>query len=400
MTTANVDVSAFRNDEVFFSFDSSWRPESYDDGHEGLGGRNENNQTALVYVSFDGAAPLKVDFWDSDTGNLGKNETPQRGQSAFYKGDATNEHLEYALFVPDGATNAQFTFGYINAANDWWWAVDNLELANSSNVKFWGEDFDGPGAVTLSDSVNERVRFGYPKVTAANDDPNTTPVPNAFTHTPPTGWSVDNSGAAPGAGIPAAAIGDNNIGSFEWEGWSFTNHDFAIFGSQTSLGGFTKASGNFAIADSDEFDDFGGGDGITKPYGTVLESPTLDISGMAPNTLALQFDSAWQYEDAQTAIITVDYGNGEIEVLHWTSNDADLEHFHGDNTNESVFIELDNPAGATSAKVRFKYLNGNDDYFWAIDNVQIGAAAVPEPASLALAAAAGLALTSLRRRRS
>jgi hypothetical protein len=343
----------------------------------------------VIWASFDGGAPELITLWDSYDGNIGEQESPQLSGD-LYKGDAVNENLSFPVSVPVGATNAKLTLGYINAGNDWWWAVDNLKLSQGA-TDVWTENFEG---VTLGASVNERVDINptFAKVTAANNDPNSTPYPNAFSHTVPAGWNVDNSG------IPAAAIGDNNIGVFEWEGWSVTTRAFSAFASQTSLNNFTKGSGNIAIADSDEFDDLAGATGVTKPITTVLESPTLDITGLAAGALLLQFDSSWQAESGQTALITVDYGNGEVDVLNWNSLAGDPL-FHATNLNETVLLSLANPAGATSAKVRFEYTGGNN-WFWALDNVQIGAAAVPEPTSLAIAALSLSAMGLATRRRS
>ncbi|BBO32936.1 PEP-CTERM sorting domain-containing protein [Lacipirellula parvula] len=388
MTSAAVNVSAYAGQNLTFKFDSSWRAESFDDDHVTLG-RPDNNQTAIVYAIYDGGSPEPIDFWDSDAGNSNAGDTiPDRPASDYYKPDALNENLSYNLAIPVGTTNVQFAFGFINAANDWWWAVDNLSLAQGANPAFWTEGFE---SVTLGPSTNERVSTvaAFAKVTGLNTDAGSTPYPNAFSHTVPAGWNIDNSG------IPAAAIGDNNIGVFEWEGWSVTTRAFSAFASQTSLNNFTKGSGNIVIADSDEFDDLAGADGVTKPITTVLESPIIDISSLAAGTLALQFDSSWQDEEGQLAAITVDYGAGEVIVLNWNSISGDPL-FHGTNLDETVLVDLDNPAGATTAKVRFKYTGGNN-WFWALDNVQIGAA-VPEPASLGLVAL-GLAVAGATARR-
>ena len=392
MTSASINVAAYQNTNLTFSFDSSWRAEGLDDTHTTLG-RPDNNQTAIVYAIIDNdtANPIPLDVWDSDAGNSNAGDTvPDRPASSSYKGDALDESLSYQVSIPGTATSLKFAFGYINAANDWWWAVDNLNLKDSGNASVWSENFDG---VTLGPSTNERkdINPTFSKVTAANNDANTTPYPNAFSHTVPAGWNIDNSGIKP------EAIGDNNVGVFEWEGWSVTTRTFSAFASQTSLNSFTKGTGNIIIADSDEFDDFQGG-GFTNPMTTVLESPTLDITGMAPGSLLLQFDSSWRDESGQTALITVDYGNGEVDVLKWNSLSGDPL-FHGTNLDETVLVNLNNPSGATTAKVRFEYTGGNN-WFWALDNVKIGAAAVPEPSSLALAALTMSALGMAARRRS
>lgn len=390
MSSAQINVAAYQNTDLTFSFDSSWRAEGLDDTHVTLG-RPDNNQTAIVYAIIDGGSPTPLDIWDSDGGNSNAGDTtPDRPASSTYKGDSLDESLSYQVSVPAGASTLQFAFGYINAANDWWWAVDNLNLKDSGNASVWSENFDG---VTLGPSTNERkdINPTFAKVTAANNDAATTPYPNAFSHAVPAGWNIDNSGIKP------EAIGDNNVGVFEWEGWSVTTRTFSAFASQTSLNSFTKGTGNIVIADSDEFDDFQGG-GFTAPMTTVLESPTLDITGLAAGTLLLQFDSSWRDESGQTALITVDYGNGEVEVLNWNSLSGDPL-FHATNLNETVLLNLANPAGATIAKVRFEYTGGNN-WFWALDNVQIGAAAVPEPASLALTAFGVAALGLAARRRS
>jgi hypothetical protein len=99
------------------------------------------------------------------------------------------------------------------------------------------------------------------------------------------------------------------------------------------------------------------------------------LTGLAADTLKLQFDSAWRISGDQTAEITVQYGNGaEMTVLNWHSTSAD-PNFHGTDLNETVNVDLDNPANATTAIVRFKY-TGTDNWFWAIDNIKIGTAAV------------------------
>jgi hypothetical protein len=372
LTTGSINVSSVAGQTVTLSFDSSWRAEGLDDAHTDLG-RPDNNQSAIVWASFDGAAPVFVDgsLWDSVAGNSNPGDNVQDyPASPAYKPDNTNEHVSYNIDVPAGSQNVKLTFGYFNAANDWWWAIDNLALNQGANPAFWTEDFE---SVTLGSSVNERIELG--KVTASNIDAATSPRPNSFTHTTPAGWSIDNSG------IPAGALGDNNMGVFEWEGWSFATREFSVFSAQGDLGSFTKSTGAYAVADSDEFDDLNIGGGTIRPYNTVLDTPAIDITGAAPGSLVLKFDSAWNPEDVQKAIITVDYGSGESEVLRWESVAGAF--FHDKQLNETVLVDLNNPAGATSMTLSFKYLDAGNNWYWAIDNIRIGV--IPEPTTLGMA---------------
>lgn len=389
MTTGNINVVAHRGQVLNFKFDSSWDAEAFDDSHVNAAFNNLNNQSAVVVASFDGGAPVVLDIWDSD---------PMGG---FFKGTAYNETITRPVAVPGTATNVQFTFGYYNAANDWWWAVDNLSLTDGAMATVWSEDFE---SVALGPSVNERIQPGN-KVTAANNDAASAPRPNSFTKTPPAGWSIDNSGINP------IAIGDNNRGVFEWEGWTFANREFWSFSAQGDANSFTKASGPFAIADSDEFADFGGtnaadppgtGD-VTRPMSTALKTPAINIAGVGANTLFLDFDSAWRPEGtAQSAEITVDYGSGPQVVLRWDSDPASPNQHGVDaggapNLNESVSIPLNNPGGATTAQLTFKYLNGSNNWFWAIDNIVVRA--IPEPGSAVLCSLAALGLGLFGHRR-
>lgn len=352
VTTSNINVAGKTN--ITFEFDSSWRDEAADDAHANpvLGG-NVNNQTAVIWASFDGGAPVKVTQWHSDGAGV-------LGDTTGFKDDSVNETLSFPISVPAGATNMKITLGQINAGNDWWWAVDNLEVKQGATT-FWSENFD---AVPLGESVNERQTR---HLVTQSSTPDTTAYPNAFTHTPPVGWSVDNSGFAdPGM------IGDNDYGVFEWEGWSFSTKEFSAAASNSQLLNFTKSTGNYAIADSDAF---GPLDGTLGEMVTVLKTPSIDLTGIAAGALKLQFDSAWQTSGAQAAEITVNYGSGDVQVLRWESND-DNGLLHATNLNETVFVNLNNPAGATSAVVSFKY-NGTDNWFWALDNLKIGTAAAP-----------------------
>lgn len=398
LTTANIPVAGLPLVEL--KFDSSWQPEAYDDAHKNFGVAPDflasNNQTALIWYSFDGgpAASINTATWNSDAGHTSSgpaDDEPTRPASGTFKPTALSETVSHVVAVPAGAQNVKFTFALINSANDWWWTIDNLSVSNGlGDAAFWNENFD---SLPLGPSVNERIDINptFSRITAANNDAGSTPYPGAFTHNGPAGWSTVNSG------IPAAVLGDNNVGVFEWEGWSYSNKDFWKFAGQgaAEVNQFTKGEGVIAIADSDEFADFGS---PAAPFNTLLKTPVINITGLAAGELKLQFDSAWRDEGDQKAIITVDFGGGEIEVLRWESQSAS-PFFHNDNLNETVLLTLPNPAGATTAQVAFKYLDASNNWFWGIDNIVVGAGIVPEPATLGLAACMGLSMIAAGRRR-
>lgn len=377
LTTAPIDVAAHQGQTLNFKFDSSWRPEAFDDDHLNPAFNNKNNQAAVVRVRFDDGTEAYPTFWDSNSGG------------GSYKPDTQNETIAFDINVPATATSAQVSFGYYNAANDWWWAIDNLSLTDSGSNIVWSENFD---AVPLGDSVNERIVRDH--VTVEESTPETDPFPNAFTKTTPTGWGIDNSLGLPGIGDPA-------VGVEEWEGWSFTNSDFWLFVKDSQRSQFTdpatgKASGVFAVADPDNWDNLGDAESQGS-FNSLLETPALDISSVPAGQLAISFDSSWRDEDAQLAQLEVDFGSGWQNVFTWSSDSAD-PNFKDDAPNESVFYLLNNPAGATTAKVRFGMLNATDDWWWAIDNVRIGAA-VPEPTAALLACIGAIGIGLFGRRR-
>jgi hypothetical protein len=110
LSTPAIQIAGAPANSIFLKFDSSWRPEGFDD----WGGTN--NQTATITVSYNGGAPIEVLRWDS-------NES-----GPYYKPDSQNEPVFLPLANPAGATNLVVTFGLTQAGNDWWWAFDNLEV--------------------------------------------------------------------------------------------------------------------------------------------------------------------------------------------------------------------------------------------------------------------------------
>jgi len=106
MSTPAIDISTAKAGTIVLTFDSSWRPEFDDDYH----------QTANLTVAFDGGDAAELFRWESDSA------------SAKFKTDATNETVEIKINAPAGAQTMVLTFGLFDAGNDWWWAIDNVQV--------------------------------------------------------------------------------------------------------------------------------------------------------------------------------------------------------------------------------------------------------------------------------
>ncbi|WP_374650062.1 Ig-like domain-containing protein [Dongia sp.] len=150
MKTPAIDLTGIVAGTATVTFDSSWR--------------REDNQKAVLTVSYDGGAPIELLRWTSDP------------TDPDFKADATNESLAIALNNPESATSAVISFAVIDGGNDWWWAIDNIAVQGTSNNgagtgnpfagiddptawNFTVED-DGPGDLVLVGTPEDDVLEG------------------------------------------------------------------------------------------------------------------------------------------------------------------------------------------------------------------------------------------------
>jgi len=187
-----------------------------------------------------------------------------------------------------------------------------------------------------------------------------------WTKTAPEGWTIDDSGI-PGVGDPALD------GVTEWAGWSFADKAWwteAAEDQDRSL--FTLGSGTVAVADPDEWDDTAHADGY---YHSFLSTPIIDLAGVEAGTVLLQFASSWrpEFDDDyhQTGNITVSFDGGDpVEVLLWES-DENSANYKPYATNEAVGVAITVPEGAQNMVVTFGLYDAGNDWWWAIDNVEV-----------------------------
>ncbi len=104
LSTPSIDISGAEANTIFLKYDSSWRQEA--GAHVGK-----------VIVSFDGGASSTILQLD--------------GASP----DGYDESVELAVNNPTGASSMQVSWDY-SGRNNWWWAIDNIEVAESKQEVF------------------------------------------------------------------------------------------------------------------------------------------------------------------------------------------------------------------------------------------------------------------------
>lgn len=166
---------------------------------------------------------------------------------------------------------------------------------------------------------------------------------SGFTHTMPEGWEMTTEGVT--------------SGEARWNGWTLsTIHEWTWAVGTDMRHWFTQGHNNVAIIESQHqrLND-------TDRMDAHLTSATVPTKGQ--DTVAVEFDHHYRQGDAeQSAVVSVAFDNGDTETL---------ETFTADKYSAHEYYEVAVPAGATSFRIRFDYLQGNDDFWWAVDNVSV-----------------------------
>ncbi|MEV5877915.1 alkaline phosphatase family protein [Streptomyces sp. NPDC052101] len=273
-----------------------------------------------TYADEDWLIMVTADHGHTDPGGHGGSTLQERQTFMIAAGSALAAgSVRYDVKMPDVAASA---LAHLGIALDPAWGLDGRPVQQPLP-----DDFD-----SLRGSLRSRVdETGIPAGILG------------FTHTPPAGWSVDNSAMGTG-------------GVTEWRGWSFTTDEFW---TQTQRDQNrecnVRARNVFAVADGDEWSD----KSLTGSFDSTLVSPAYPVTG--GRTATLSYTTYYRQESPQKGEVLVSYDDGTpVSVRTYT---ADVP-----SRTETVTLQV--PAGAGSVRVRFRYTGGNN-WYWVLDAVRI-----------------------------
>ncbi len=166
--------------------------------------------------------------------------------------------------------------------------------------------------------------------------------PAKFTHSVPPGWGSTSDGVT--------------SGEERWNGWSFSTIRDWTWASGTDMRHwFTRGHGQVAVIDSKQQRL-----NATDSMVAALSTPDVDVSGH--EKVVVNFDHHYrQGGPEQLAEVLVSFDGDERQIAE----------FREDTFSRHEAIEVDVPAGAETMSVSFRYVNGNDDWWWAVDNVAV-----------------------------
>ncbi|MCQ4211979.1 alkaline phosphatase family protein [Streptomyces longispororuber] len=273
-----------------------------------------------TYGTEDWLILITADHGHTDAGGHGGSSWPERQTFMIaVGGTAAAGSTRYDVRMPDVAASA---LAHLGVAIDPAWGLDGRPIQQPTP-----DDFDTLRA-ELTGPVDE-TGVGAGVI--------------GFTHTPPSGWSVDNTAMGTG-------------GVTEWRGWSFTTDEFwtrAAPDQQRESN--VRARNVFAVADGDEWSD----KTVSGTFDSTLVSPDFPVTGGSRATLT--YTTFYRQESPQKGEVLVSYDGGTpVTVKTYTA----------DVPSRTETVTLSVPSGVTRAKVRFRYTGGNN-WFWTIDGVKI-----------------------------
>jgi hypothetical protein len=159
----------------------------------------------------------------------------------------------------------------------------------------------------------------------------------------------------------------------EISGWTIQNKDILINQqSNQERDVFTKGQNILAVSDPDAIDDFVDID--PDLYTGFLMTPEFSLDGVAPNSIALEFDSSFRPYPTMIGLVDVSFDGGDNWENLLTLDTDSIEGGESSlvRADETVMLDVSNPSGGT-IQFRWGMTNAGNDWWWAIDNVRVAA---------------------------
>ena len=178
-----------------------------------------------------------------------------------------------------------------------------------------------------------------------------------------TGWSSDLT-TTPTDGV-AEFLGWTFMDPASWNGTAGQNRE-----------DFSLGQGTIAVADGDEYDDTSPGvlGGSSQAMNVFFSTPPIDLtSSNNKSSITLNFDSSFRPYDAQTGLVDVSFDGGTTFSNLLTLNTAAVPGGTSslDRVNETISLNLGASAGDNSAILRFGFTDADNDWWWAVDNIDV-----------------------------
>ncbi|MFN0126316.1 MAG: hypothetical protein ACKV19_06485, partial [Verrucomicrobiales bacterium] len=260
LNTPQISLAGIPANTVLLKFDSCWRPECCDDGDK------TNNQTATVDVSFDGGDPIRILDWSSNSADPN------------YKDDnSTNDTILVPVPNPANAQKMILSFGLTNAANDWYWAIDNISL--TAGAATLASVNSSPSRVVFEIADTGANKINTNSIAVKIDDvsvPSTVTVSGTIirvTHTPATPFAPASTHTYALSATDTAGAALSFTGSFT------TPTPFLPI---SPLPGPSGSEGQFGVRYL--WGTGGSISGIARALETILAAPTPEYFGMIFDT--------------------------------------------------------------------------------------------------------------------
>jgi hypothetical protein len=239
-----------------------------------------------------------------------------------------------------------------------------------------GMFFTGPASADVLFSED----FNNLELREAVSDLEVLDMGEVWTDVPPAGWVRDNDDTPlPDPDDPA--VGPDEFYGFtfvDWEWWVQTAED-----QERSF--FTSGDGVIMVADPDEYDDLpkvdgrdldeGGGVGFADAMNVFITTPPISLNGYDRSTAQLSFDNSFRPYDLMTGLVDVSFNNGDtwenlltLDTDSFADGNSSLER-----VDERVELDLGAPESAANVMFRFGLINAGNDWWWAVDNIQVTA---------------------------